>query len=565
MVMGAVMRWTLGRRLVLIIVAGLAPVLAVVAYNEYSVRQTRHQEIHELAGASAQQAAIEIQRLVTGAENVLKAVAAAPAVKALDTARCASYLNELKTQIPELSVIVVLDLNGVSQCRSDQAATGLNSSDRSYFRDALAAPGKLVIGEYTISRATGRAGLPLALAASDEAGTPRMVIVAGLDLSWLGGTLKSRSLAKNGSLTIADRQGVIIAREPFPERFVGTRIPEQFMTLVRGSEAGTLEVTSQDGTQRVIGYLPSTLPPEGIYISVGISVDEAFRELNKGTGRAIVIATLASAASVCVALLFSRKLVQGPVDRIHRVLATRRKGEARARTGMSADEGELEALGAEFDDFMDDLEQANALKEAAEERRQLASQELAHRLKNIIATIQSVALQTLRNGAEPGALESFTRRLGAIAQAHNLLLTETAAGAQLEDAIRASLTSFVDPDSPRLSMSGPQVQLKPRTVQCLSMAFHELATNAAKYGALASKEGTISIEWRIVDDAFILKWLERGGPTVEVPSHRGFGTKMIERVLAMELNAEVSLRYERPGLDCTIQAPSEAIHIAPNS
>lgn len=548
--------------MVLIALAGSAPMLGVLCFNEYSAREARYEEIHEIAQASAQQAALEIQRLVVGSENVLKAVAAAPAVKALDAARCGPYLNELKSRVPELSVVVVLDLDGNSRCRSDDAATGVNSADRSYFRNAIVSPGKMVIGEYTVSRTTGRPGLPLALAVPDSQMRPTMVVVAGLDLEWLGGTLRRRILAKEGSLTIADREGVILAREPLPERFVGTKIPAQFMTLVKDRAPGTIEVTSQDGTRRVLGYIPSTLPPEGMYLSVGISVDEAFREINNGTYRAVIIATLATAASVVIALLFSNRLVQGPVDRIHRVLAARRKSKARARTGMVAEKGEIEALGAEFDRFMDDLHVANSERDLAEERRELASMELSHRLKNIIATIQSVAIQTLRHHAEPDALASFTRRMGAVAQAHNLLLNETASGARLEDAIEAALTSFLDPGSARLRMTGPEVQLKPRAVQCLTMAFHELATNAAKYGALSTEDGGISIEWRIAEQAFVMEWCEYGGPPVERPSRTGFGTKMIERVLAMELNAQVSLQYMRSGLKCKIQTPSVSTIIA---
>lgn len=549
------MQLTLGRRLVLIVLAGILPMLAVLGYNEYSVRQARHQEIHQIALSSAQQAALEIERLVVGVENVFKAIAAVPEVRALEASGCATYLRELKSSMPELSAIVVLDLQGYSKCRSDDVAAGSNSSDRSYFRDAISVPGKLVVGEYTISRATGRAGLPFAFAVPDQNMRPTWVIVAWLDLNWLADTLKRRALAKNGSLTIADRQGVIIGREPLPDRFIGTQIPEQFMTLVRSLEPGTIEVSSQDGTRRVLGYIPAALPPEGIYISIGISVDEAFREINKGTLRAVIVAILASAASLLIALLFSRKLVQGPVNLIQRVLAARRKGKERVRTGMIAERGELEALGAEFDRFMDDLHQANVEKQAAEERRQLMTQELSHRLKNIIATIQSVAHQTLRKRSEPEALESFTRRLGSIAQAHHLLLNETASGAHLETTIRAALTSFVDPESNRLRLAGPDLHLKSSSVQCLTMALHELATNAAKYGALSTDAGILSIEWKVIEDTFILEWREQGGPLVGVPKQAGFGTRMIEKVLAAELNGQVSLLYEASGLICRVQAP----------
>lgn len=549
------MRLTLGLRLLLITLAGILPMLVIIVYNEHSVRQSRYLEIHQLAAGNAQQAALEIERLVTGAENVLKAVVAAPAILDLDATRCAQYLADLKRQIPELHVIVLFDANGRSLCRSDGSERMTTIDDRPYFRGALAEPGKLSVGEYTLSQQTQNAVLPLALSFPAQDGRPPLVIAAGLDLDWLTTSLKRRQLAKNGSLTIADRQGTIIAREPFPERFIGTQIPDAFMHLVQGEKPGTQEVVSQDGTRRIIGYVPAAVSPSGIYLSVGISVEQAFAEINRGTLRAATIAVSASAIALLMAHWFSRKLVQGPVLRIQQIVSARRKGQLAARSGMVSRQGELEALGQEFDQFMDELDQANADRQHAEERRELMTRELAHRLKNVIATIQSVAVQTFRGRTEPEVLDAFTQRLGSIATAHHLLLRDAASAASIRTTIEATLATFANLDNERIRLDGPEIRIKPVSVQSLTMALHELATNAVKYGALSNAGGSIEVTWTIADEMLRLEWREVHGPPVSPPQRKGFGTKMIERVLSMELKAEVSLLYEPTGLVCVIVAP----------
>jgi two-component sensor histidine kinase len=549
------MRMTLALRLLLITLAGILPMLTIIIYNEHSVRQSRYLEIHQLAAANAQQAALEIERLITGAENVLKAVAAAPAIHQFHAGRCTEYLANLKGQIPELFLIVLFDAEGRSLCRSDGSQIVTNIANRPYFKEAMANPGQLSVGTYTRSRAAGHPVLPLALGIQPKATTPAVVVAAALDLDWLAASLKRRDIVRNGSLTIADAQGVIIAREPFPDRFVGTAIPEGFMHLVRSDSPGTQEVVSQDGTRRIIGYIPAAGSPTGIYLSVGISVEEAFAEIDRGSARAAAIAISASAIALLLAHGFSQKLVQGPVFRIQQSVSARRKGQGTMRTGMDSRQGELEALGQEFDQFMDELDRANADRLQAEERRLLMTHELAHRLKNVIATIQSVAMQTFRGQTAPDVLAAFTQRLGSIATAHHLLLRDAESAASLRSTIEATLATFAELDSQRVWLEGPEIRIKPASVQSLAMALHELATNAVKYGALSDEKGSLRISWEVSDDVLRLEWREADGPPVAPPERTGFGTKMIERVLSMELKANVSLQYEPTGVVCLILAP----------
>jgi two-component sensor histidine kinase len=193
-------------------------------------------------------------------------------------------------------------------------------------------------------------------------------------------------------------------------------------------------------------------------------------------------------------------------------------------------------------------------RKAAEARQQLLIHELNHRVKNTLTTVQSVALQTFGAGETGSAGEAFVARLSALAAAHDLLSETAWDGALLDDVARQTLAPFVG-DVSRVEIAGPAVRLAPNAAVSMSMAFHELATNATKYGALSSPEGRVDLGWRAERDAVMLDWREAGGPTVAAPTRRGFGSRLIERGLAVELGSEAAFSFLPEGLACAIRLP----------
>jgi PAS domain S-box-containing protein len=198
-------------------------------------------------------------------------------------------------------------------------------------------------------------------------------------------------------------------------------------------------------------------------------------------------------------------------------------------------------------------------RKRAEERQQLLVNELNHRVKNTLATVQSIASQTLRNAVTPeDAQRAFESRLIALSRAHDVLTREKWEGASLYEVVAQALEPYSDRGEDRLHLSGPHVRLAPRTALALAMAVQELATNAAKYGALSGTTGEIAITWNVEagEPAVLrLRWEERGGPPVEPPARRGFGSKLIERSLAHELQGTVRIEFARTGVVCTLEAP----------
>ena len=212
-----------------------------------------------------------------------------------------------------------------------------------------------------------------------------------------------------------------------------------------------------------------------------------------------------------------------------------------------------DGLGAVFRDTTD--------RKRAEEQRDLLINEMEHRVKNTLTTVQSIASQSFRAaGIEPEALRAFDARLIALGNVHSVLTRQSWDAANLDDVVRSALRPHNPPGRERFSIEGPALEVGPKCAVAFSMAVHELATNAIKYGALSSDAGHVHITWSAVDDRFRWAWRERGGPPVVVPSQTGFGSRMIERALALQLSGKVAIDYRPSGLVCTIDAPLAAIH-----
>ncbi len=186
-----------------------------------------------------------------------------------------------------------------------------------------------------------------------------------------------------------------------------------------------------------------------------------------------------------------------------------------------------------------------------ERHQNLLLDELNHRVKNTLATVQAMAIQTMK-GVDLGARDSFLARLFALSSQHDLLTMDNWEGASLEGVVRRALRSWRDDEHPRFQVEGPPVHLTPKRALALGMAFHELATNAAKYGALSNATGTVNVRWAILPDGKTLSftWEERGGPPTIPPKHRGFGLRLIEHGVERELSGRVMLDFRPEGLVC---------------
>jgi two-component sensor histidine kinase len=308
-------------------------------------------------------------------------------------------------------------------------------------------------------------------------------------------------------VSVFDRAGVNVARTPNPERFVGHRAAESLLPELTTGNEGVVETTSLEGTPLLTAFSKS--PFSGWSVAAGIPRASLTQPLWRSMAMTMAIGLGFLLLGLAFAVRMARRIAQ------------------------------------------------------AEAHRELLINELNHRVKNTLSTVQSIAARTLRDtphGAD--AVKTLESRLIALSRTHNVLSEQSWEGADLHEIAVGALQAYVSRDSARVDISGTSVHLPPRATLTVAMVLHELATNAIKHGALANASGRISLEWRFVEDAperrLRIIWRETGGPPVEPPGRKGFGSTLIEAGVAYELNGTATLSFEPSGVICTIDFPLRA-------
>ena len=207
------------------------------------------------------------------------------------------------------------------------------------------------------------------------------------------------------------------------------------------------------------------------------------------------------------------------------------------------------------------IEVAARERARAHDRDKLMMAELDHRVKNTLANIQALVVHSSRHAE---SLTSFVhgldKRLYAMAKAHSLLTQSRWEGVSIETLVREELEPYSQTGA-NVAFGGPNAVLTSKSALALSLALHELATNAAKFGALSKSSGRVDVNWRWIDrnDGLELTWLELGGPAVEAPMRRGFGSSLIERALALETGGVAKIHYDRGGVVCEVSLPPTSV------
>lgn len=501
-------RLSLSQRIFLITAVALLPTIIIIVLNIWIIRAERQAEMHDQASRAARAAAVELERIVNGVEAVLATVAIAQVEAFANPADCAGFLRRIVDGLPHLQSVALIGDDGRVLCASNPADIGTDARNQPWF-DAARRHGGRVVGTYTENPATGAPGLPIAMSGAVSPNPPGAVAVAVgvIDLAWLGARMRERSVPPGGALTLADRDGRILTREPFPERFVGTVIPAAFQHLVNAPGPGTLELVSQDGVRRIIGYLPAGHDPVvGLYISAGLSTDAGLAVIRHVTLRAVLVAVAGIAVAMLLAWLTSDAFIRQPVRRMLATIDAWQRNDNAARTGLGPDLAELGRVGAALDSFMDRLTVARAERRTAEAQRELLARELDHRVKNLLASVQAVARQTFR-GSSDEAARIFSGRLAAMGNAHQVLMSGAWRAAPMHDLVAAAVAPFnhaTAAEGAPFAMSGPAFDVDSHAAMALSMGLHELCTNAAKHGALSRPGGKVALSWRLDGDGFTL-------------------------------------------------------------
>ena len=194
-----------------------------------------------------------------------------------------------------------------------------------------------------------------------------------------------------------------------------------------------------------------------------------------------------------------------------------------------------------------------------EKHRELLMAELSHRVKNTLAIVISIERLSFSGQQQTSANTAFRARIHALAQAHGRLAEAQWTGVVLQHLVEDELAPYQQKQTTNTILSGPQVSLNPHCALNMVLAIHELATNAAKHGALSSPQGQVIVTWERKNEGLLLEWREEGGPAVSVPQRRGFGRLLLEQALDQELGSNVSMDFRPEGLRCTILIPNQEL------
>ena len=302
------------------------------------------------------------------------------------------------------------------------------------------------------------------------------------------------------TISIFDGEGTNFARVPNPQQSVGKRASESLYEEMFKIREGNLETTSLEGVQ-LITAISRSLVTDWI-VGVGIAKETLVSPLLRSLAITIAIGSIFLLIGVAFAIRMATAIARG--ETLHTLLV----------------------------------------------------EELNHRVKNTLAILQAIASQTFRS-ATPEERDNFEGRLRALAKAHDLLSQEKWQGADVREVVSRVLKPYAISNPARVRTSGPSVPLPPPRAVMLSMILHEIATNAAKYGALSNETGTIDVNWQSFDGVagkkIRLSWKEAGGPPVTEPSRKGFDSRLIERGAREQLGGSATADFASDGVVYNIE------------
>lgn len=559
-------RLTLRSRLMLLVLAGVLPLLAVNLAGVYATyRKDRSQ--------ATQQALNLAHGLALAIEGELQSRIAVLEVLAQSRELAAGDLESFRTQAEVVVArqapganILLLRADG-QQLMNTAVPAGVPLPVRQSLDNQrrVLATGQPSVSDVYFGLVVQRPVIAIEVPVRAAGDNPGLVLSMNPDLDSFNTVIVRQQPAPGWITAVVDRAGVRLARTPDPGRFVGQPVtPELLRVWEEPGEERVLEAISPDGEPVITAF--SRLPT----FRWGVVVAVPAAALTGPAWQAAITSLLIGLLLLLLGLALAHWIARGV---LRPVLAVLRLAVA-PDGGTAADRAEAARLPeawrlAEAHQAETGRRRAAADALADSERRlRLVVAELNHRAKNALATVQGLALQTARGqaGAEPARfMEVFTGRLQSLARAHDLLTAFAWEGVALDAILRTGLATWLEADKgeaePRVRVRcachRPIALAAPGQAQALIMALHELAVNATKHGALSVPEGRVEVRCSPGPDGVsgLVEWRETGGPPVPArPERGGFGTRLLERSLARDLGpgAEVALDFDPAGLRATI-------------
>lgn len=522
-----------GRLAVFAAAVFLPGILALAVLLGLNILEARRaQETALLAAARAVSAAVDLDLATLGA--TAEALAESDAVAASDWDRLGRRVDRAglgQGVVASVSDPMSSRIVGSAARSGGLSTRGLGSAA------PTSAPRRSGSGRSTISGLVLGGEAPPAIVVEAAAPSPAEALWVAL---WIEpqiflSELEAWGLPEGAMVTLVDADRRVLARSRHPERFVGRSATPTMIAAMDAKPEGVAASRSLEGKATVVAYHQSNL--SGWTTMVVVPRSHILKPVWLNSLALALLLVVLGAASLWAARTQIRALSADI-----RAL----EGDAHSiATGQLAPRKPLRVVN--LDRIQVALSEASAELLRRQERQNLLINELNHRVKNTLATIQSLAAQTFR-GADADLRAKFEQRLGALAGAHDLLTQTTWSSVDIRQVVsRCGGASGHE----QVHSDGPSILLQPEAALALCMCLHELTTNSLKYGALSRSEGRVDLTWAIEGDEWLMHWSEQGGPAVNPPERTGFGSRLIDRLVKHELNGRLDRQYRVEGLVVT--------------
>jgi signal transduction histidine kinase len=555
-------------RLILLTLLALVPALAVQAVNIADLRREREAELRLAALHGAELRNSEIAGLVEGIRELLIAVARLPAVRSFDPMACDDALAALAKEYPEDIALSAIGINGIYFCSSRPLTRAVWAGDLAFFRQAIER-GQFTMSGFSESRLTGDRTMHFGYPIRDEGGDVVGVLAASLLLDRLAARFAQPPLPQGWSLTMSDREGIVLVHVPDHERWVGRRLPETQLRMIGEPMPGVVESTDLERRPVLYGFVPPTVPPKDLYILFGVDRQAAFTAIETATWRSVALSLVSVLLALVIAWLVGVRFIRAPVQRLVAAARGWQNGDYAARTGLATHSSEIGELARAFDKMAEKLQLREQQLEAANRTKDVVLASAGHDLRQplqIVTMAISVLARKPLNESERRHIERADLALDRLTSAFDTLIEASRLRSGVERphrqnfALSGLIRELRDEWTPRAQEKGLRLRVRDCAAQVssdpqmLRRILHNLVGNAVKY----TEKGGVLVAFRRRPASILIEVYDTGIgiPEAQIesifngfkqldPIREGFGLGLwIAQSSAAALGHEISVRSQ---------------------
>lgn len=535
----------IGIFLFLLIIVTIIPAIAISTVLLHRNDMAQREVVNTLAEAMAGSIAEAVDRELSGMMTTLRVLSTSPALAEEDYG---DFYERARSALAGTGTYLILLDEDLGQILNTRVPFGTELGKTSHPQSALEA---LQTRTGTISgvffgQTSGKWVFNVILPYIPEGDEGEKVLIMTRNAESLTDSLSQQMLRGGWNASLVDAQGTVLASS-----FMASNTGQPFFLELPKSTGSPMTVYPRSEAERTPHV---AIVDESNYSGWRVVVWAPTASIEEPVRRSLRMLFIANFLTIAIgfgaAWLLGRQIA-GPVRRLAR--DARRLGAGESVEAVAYPIAEVATV-------------STALAEAARDRKKaendirLLMREVAHRSKNQLTVVSSMAKQTARSARTlKGFQDAFQKRLFGLARSTDLLIAGGAAGVELRELLLAQIEPFRPENEKQLSVSGPAFRLSNQAAQTIGLAAHELSTNASKYGAFASPEGKLSLTWTIDDEYLTINWKEQGLTLRRRPTRRGFGTEIIERMVGGTLDAEITRNFRRTGLECIFKIPLERV------